>query len=66
MKDVYIKQIMPAPDNLYVIYEDGEEKWESKVVCFALWNDSEISMMEHDDDGSICEVADNIEGIIYK
>lgn len=61
-----IIQIMPAPDNLYVIYEHQGDRWESKIVCFALWDNSDITMMEIDDDGVFQETASNVVGVIYK
>lgn len=65
MKDEYIKQIIPAPDNLYVVYQDDEGEFESKVVCLALLNNGEILLMDMDDMGSI-EEAQGFERVVYK
>ncbi|WP_280524736.1 hypothetical protein [Staphylococcus chromogenes] len=35
MEEKYI-QIIPAPNNLYAIYEDAGEEIESKIIMFAL------------------------------
>lgn len=31
-----IIQLIPAPENLYALYEDGEEPIQDKIVCLAL------------------------------
>lgn len=65
MEDLYIKQIIPAPDNLYVVYEDNEGEFESKIVCLALLNTDEVVMMDSDDIGQI-QIAEGIKHVIYK
>lgn len=61
-----IKQIIPAPNNMYVVYEDDEEEIESKIVCIALWGDGDITLMDVNENGEIHQIADNVKKIIYK
>lgn len=65
MDDIFIKQIMPAPDNLYVVYKDEQGEFESKIICLALLNNSEVIMMDSDGLGEI-EEAQGFERIVYK
>lgn len=65
MEDLFIKQIIPAPDNLYVVYEDDDGEFESKVICLALLNTDEVVMMDSDDIGQI-QIAEGIKYVTYK
>ena len=65
MKELFIKQIIPAPDNLYVVYEDDEGEFESKVMCLALTSFDEVVMMDSDDIGQI-QIAEGIKRVVYK
>lgn len=49
-----IIQIIPAPENLYVTYNDGED-FDVKVVCLALTDQGDILLMDIDDNGFITE-----------
>ncbi len=55
--DDKIIQIMPAPDNLYAVYDDDGEELKTKIVCLALTNDGDVFMMDSDDDGIIREIG---------
>ena len=61
-----IIQIIPAPENMYVIYEDNNGTFESRVIGIALWEDSEITLLEVDNSGCVNEVASNVIDVIYK
>ncbi|PID20162.1 pathogenicity island protein [Sporosarcina sp. P3] len=58
-----IIQIIPAPENLYVVHEDEEGKFTTKVVCLALTGEGDVFMMDSDDYGTISEITPNHEGI---
>lgn len=65
MEELKIKQIIPAPDNLYVIYQDKNGRFESKVVCLALLSNDEVVMMDSDDGGNI-GIAEGVVRVLYK
>ena len=60
-----LKQIIPAPDNLYVIYKDGEEEFEVKVLCLGLTNSGDVVMIDSDDNGHI-DICSGFDRILYK
>lgn len=61
------KQIIPAPDNLYVVYKDDQtqEEFEMKVLCLGLTEIGNIEMIEVDDSGWI-SACEGFERVIYK
>ncbi|EGQ4177183.1 pathogenicity island protein [Staphylococcus pseudintermedius] len=67
MSDKYV-QIMPAPSNLYAIYDDDGEELESKIIMFALREDGDIEMLDMDSSGWIDDVREtsNFKRIEYK
>ena len=54
-----IIQIIPAPDNLYAVYDMGLglKEEEAKVLCLALTDEGEILEMVMDDDIGYVEEA---------
>jgi hypothetical protein len=65
-----IKQIIPAPDNMYAVFEIENEKGEkemmySRIVCLALADDGEVYSMDSDTEGIIdyVEFTSNYLGI---
>ncbi|WP_353457592.1 pathogenicity island protein [Staphylococcus coagulans] len=67
MNDKYV-QIMPAPSNLYAIYDNDGEELESKIIMFALMENGDIEMLDVDSDGWIDDVREssNFKRIEYK
>ena len=67
MEEKYI-QIIPAPNNLYAIYEDAGEEIESKIIMFALKNNGGIDMLDMDDSGwiDVAITASNFKRVEYK
>ncbi|MFB3231458.1 pathogenicity island protein [Staphylococcus pseudintermedius] len=67
MNDKYV-QIMPAPPNLYAIYDEDGEEIESKIIIFALREDGEIDMLDMDMTGWIDDVREssNFKKVEYK
>ncbi|EGQ4365673.1 pathogenicity island protein [Staphylococcus pseudintermedius] len=67
MSDKYV-QIMPAPSNLYAIYDNDGEELESKIIMFALREDGDIEMLDMDSSGWIDDVREtsNFKRIEYK
>ncbi|UXR29858.1 pathogenicity island protein [Staphylococcus simulans] len=61
-------QIMPAPNNLYAIYEDEGEEIESRIVMFALSEDGDITMLDMDKNGWLDEAitACNFKRVEYR
>lgn len=69
MNDLYIKQIIPAPDNMYAVYNVDGELFEDKIICLALLSDDVIEFICTDEFGNINEVNNEDEQfvrIIYK
>lgn len=69
MNELYIKQIIPAPGNLFAQYTMAEgDIVDSKIVCLALMSDDRVVMMDSDDYGcvGISEGATNFIGVVYK
>lgn len=69
MNDLYIKQIIPAPDNMYAVYNVDGELFEDKIICLALLSDDVIEFVCTDESGNINEVDTEDEQfvrIIYK
>lgn len=62
MNDKYV-QIMPAPNNLYAIYEDEGEEIESRIVMFALNEDGDITMLDMDKNGWLDEAITDGRGV---
>lgn len=59
---------MPAPSNLYAIYDNDGEELESKIIMFALREDGDIEMLGMDSSGWIDDVREtsNFKRIEYK
>ncbi|KSU86567.1 hypothetical protein AS180_17930 [Priestia veravalensis] len=56
-----IIQIIPAPKNLYAVYQDDEHPKEpilSKIICLGLTDQGEVVLMDMDETGFI-DMADN-------
>ena len=69
MNDLYIKQIIPAPDDMYAVYNVDGEIFEDKIICLALLSDDVIEFICTDEFGNINEVDTDDEQfvrIIYK
>lgn len=64
MEDKII-QIIPAPTNLRTVYQDEGEEIISKVLCIALRDNGEVSLIDISSDGLIDdpETIQNYEGI---
>ena len=61
-----IIQIIPAPENLFAVYEDEEGEFETKVVCLGLTNIGNVILMDIDYVGDVGEVGSNIKRIKFK
>lgn len=60
-----IIQIMPAPENLYVVYEDDDGEFDSKIFCFGLTDEGEVVMMDMDGNGWL-DVAEGYTGVKWR
>ncbi|MFC1256498.1 MULTISPECIES: hypothetical protein [Staphylococcus] len=69
-----IKQIIPAPNNLYALYEDDEHgiDVEGKILCLGIVTDNDgidyVTGFEADELGFIEDVSEtlNFKGYTYK
>lgn len=69
MFELYIKQLIPAPNNMYAVYNVDGELFEDRIVCLALFSDDVIKFICTDEFGNINEVDTEDEQfvrIIYK
>lgn len=69
MNVLTIKQIIPAPDNMYAVYNVDGEEVEDKIICLALLSNDVIEFICTDEFGNINEVDTEDEQfvkIIYK
>lgn len=67
LMDEQIIQILPAPKNLYTVYEDEyhDEPMIFKVLCIGLTNKGSVVLLDMDDNGfiDIAETTTNFKGI---
>lgn len=66
-----IIQIIPAPTNLFVEYEndrDMKQPIKNQVVCLALTDQGDIWVMDIDDSGYVdkADTASNFRGIVFQ
>lgn len=69
MYETYIKQIIPAPENMHVIFNIDGVEYSDKIVCLALLSNDLIVYMSTDESGEIHEVDTDHEQfvrIVYK
>lgn len=64
--DEKIIQIMPAPKNLFVVHEDEEREFTTRVVCLALTDHGRVFMMDTDDFGEIEEISKTHKGLQWE
>jgi hypothetical protein len=71
VNDDKIIQIIPAPSNLYCVFNDNEtagKEFESKVICLGLTNEGDIIILDLSTDGLIDDATTcyNFKEIRYK
>lgn len=55
-----IIQIIPAPKNLYAIYDDEKKEIISKILCLGLTDSGDILLLDVDEYGIVGEATDAV------
>lgn len=62
-----IIQIIPAPENMYVLYHNNGPTLKNRVVAIALWSNGDVTLLDVDNEGRVNIVkTDDVISTIYK